>query len=171
MADSVSVVLDQWRRARPDLDVSPIGTVGRLMRLSRLWDKAIKDFLVAHGVEPGEFDVLSTLRRTGPPYELTAGAFLNASLVTSGAITLRVDRMVEKGLVERTRDEADRRVVKIRLTQAGLRTIDELLPLHLENEAGFLTALSPADLEKFTELLSMLLEARADTADHPAPNP
>jgi DNA-binding MarR family transcriptional regulator len=79
--------------------------------------------------------------------------------------------MVEKGLVERLRDDADRRVVKIKLTETGLRTIDELLPLHLENEAGFLKALPPADLEKFTELLSTLLEARADTADSPVPNP
>ncbi|WP_433172785.1 MarR family winged helix-turn-helix transcriptional regulator [Actinoallomurus sp. CA-150999] len=165
MADSVSVVLDQWRRARPDLDVSPIGTVGRLMRLSRLWDKAIKDFLAEHGLESGEFDVLSTLRRSGPPYELTAGAFLKASLVTSGAITLRTDRMIAKGLVERVRDDVDRRVVKIRLTEHGLQMIDGLLPLHLANEARLLQGLDGAELEHLTALLSSLLESYGDVAD------
>ncbi|GAA2797017.1 MarR family winged helix-turn-helix transcriptional regulator [Nonomuraea dietziae] len=120
MADAVAAVLEQWRRERPDIDVRPIGVVGRIMRISRMWDKEIKDFLAGHGLEPGEFDVLSTLRRSGEPYELTAGTFLKTSLVTTGAITLRVDRMEDKGLVTRVRDTADRRSVKIRLTDLGL---------------------------------------------------
>ncbi|WP_220448399.1 MarR family transcriptional regulator [Nonomuraea diastatica] len=97
--DAVEAVLEQRSREHPDIDVSPIGIVGRVMRLSRLWDKEIKDFPGEHSLEPGKFDVLSTLRRSGEPYELTAKAFLKASLVTTGAITLRVDRMAAKGLV------------------------------------------------------------------------
>ncbi|MEV6273996.1 MarR family transcriptional regulator [Nocardia sp. NPDC051832] len=158
MPDSVATVLEQWRRERPDIDFAPIGVVGRIMRLSRLWDKEIKDFLAEHGLEPGEFDVLSTLRRSGAPYALSAGAFLKTSLVTTGAITLRVDKMHDKGLVVRTRDEHDRRSVKIQLTERGLALIDRVLPLHLANEARLLAALTPEAGAQVAETLSVLLE-------------
>ena len=163
MTDAVAAVLEQWREQCPDLDVEPIGVVGRIMRLSRLWDKEIKSFLAGHDLEPGEFDILSTLRRSGEPYELTAGAFLKASLVTTGAVTLRVDRMATKDLVTRVPDAEDRRSVKIRLTPHGLETIDRVLPLHLANEARLLEALTPADREHLTSTLAALLEARGDT--------
>ncbi|WP_067812754.1 MarR family winged helix-turn-helix transcriptional regulator [Actinomadura kijaniata] len=164
MADAVEAVLEQWRRECPDLDVSPIGVVGRIMRLSRLWDKEIKDFLGGHGLEPGEFDVLSTLRRSGEPYELTAKAFLRASLVTTGAITLRVDRMAAKGLVTREPDATDRRSVRIRLTPLGLETIDRILPLHLANEARLLEGLDAGERRDLAAVLSGLLESHGDTA-------
>ncbi|GAA2390112.1 MarR family winged helix-turn-helix transcriptional regulator [Nonomuraea africana] len=163
MADAVAAVLEQWRRERPDIDSQPIGVVGRIMRISRMWDKEIKDFLSGHGLEPGEFDVLSTLRRSGAPYELTAGAFLKASLVTTGAITLRVDRMEEKGLVTRVRDTADRRSVKIRLTDHGLEVIDRVLPLHVANEARLLEALDDEDCQSLAATLATLLESYGDT--------
>lgn len=163
MADAVAAVLDEWGRERPDIDNWPIGVVGRVMRLSRLWDKEIKDFLAEHGLEPGEFDVLSTLRRSGAPYELTAGMFLKASLVTTGAITLRVDRMHDKGLVTRIRDEADRRSVRIRLTEHGLEVIDRVLPLHVANEARLLQGLARNDCRRLASMLSALLESHGDT--------
>ncbi|WP_338118272.1 MarR family transcriptional regulator [Streptomyces coryli] len=161
--DAVEGVLEQWRREFPDLDVSPIGVVGRIMRLSRLWDKEIKGFLAEHGLEPGEFDVLSTLRRSGEPYELTAGTFLKASLVTTGAITLRVDRMAGKGLVTRVPGDTDRRSVKIRLTPQGLELIDRVLPLHLENEARLLEGLGAGERQHLAGSLATLLESRGDT--------
>ncbi|MFI9406950.1 MarR family winged helix-turn-helix transcriptional regulator [Nocardia sp. NPDC052316] len=164
MTDSVAAAMDQWSRQRPDIDFWPIGVVGRLMRLSRMWDKEIKDFLAEHGLEPGEFDVLSTLRRSGAPYELSAGTFLKTSLVTTGAITLRVDRMHDKGLVTRTRDENDRRSVKIRLTDHGLEVIDRVLPLHIANEARLLEALPPEVNDQLAVTLSALLESYGDTA-------
>ncbi|MFC9971156.1 MarR family winged helix-turn-helix transcriptional regulator [Spirillospora sp. NPDC127200] len=166
MADAVEAVLEQWRRERPDLDISPIGVVGRIMRLSRLWDKEIKDFLGEHDLEPGEFDVLSTLRRSGEPYELTAKTFLKASLVTTGAITLRVDRMAAKGLVDRVPDATDRRSIKIRLTPRGLEVIDRVLPLHLANEARLIESLGADDRRHLTATLAALLEARGDTPAH-----
>ncbi|TDE53205.1 MarR family transcriptional regulator [Nonomuraea mesophila] len=162
MADSVSAVLEQWRRERPDIDPWPIGVVGRIMRISRMWDKEIKDFLAGEGLDPGEFDVLSTLRRSGAPYELTAGTFLKTSLVTTGAITLRVDKMHDKGLVVRTRDENDRRSVRIRLTDHGLEVIDRVLPLHIANEARLLQALDPDEREQVGAALSTLLESYGD---------
>ncbi|PRX47031.1 DNA-binding MarR family transcriptional regulator [Prauserella shujinwangii] len=163
MTDAVAAALEQWRRERPDLDPWPIGVVGRIMRISRMWDKEIKSFLAGHGLEPGEFDVLSTLRRSGAPYELTAGAFLKTSLVTTGAITLRVDRMQDKGLVTRIRDGDDRRSVRIRLTDHGLEVIDRVLPLHLDNEARLLQALDPEARAQLSTMLSTLLESYGDT--------
>lgn len=168
MADAVEAVLEQWRRERPDLDVSPIAVVGRIMRLSRLWDKEIKDFLAAHGLEPGEFDILATLRRSGEPYELTAGTFLKVSLVTTGAITLRVDRMAAKGLVTRVADTADRRSVKIRLTPRGLEVIDQVLPLHLANEARLLDSLDADERRHLAVTLATVLEAHEDPPIHTA---
>ncbi|WP_157253746.1 MarR family winged helix-turn-helix transcriptional regulator [Nonomuraea typhae] len=164
MADAVSAVVEQWQHERPDIDFWPVGVVGRIMRISRMWDKEIKDFLAGHGLEPGEFDVLSTLRRSGAPYELTAGTFLKTSLVTTGAITLRVDRMHDKGLVTRTRDDNDRRSVKIRLTDHGLEVIDRVLPLHIANEARLLQALGPAECRQVIAALSTLLESYGDVA-------
>lgn len=164
MTDAVAGVLEQWRREFPDVDFAPIGVVGRIMRISRMWDKEIKDFLAGHCLEPGEFDVLSTLRRSGAPYELTAGTFLKTSLVTTGAITLRVDRMQDKGLVTRIRDERDRRSVRIRLTDHGLQVIDRVLPLHVANEARLLEALDPEVRTQLATTLSALLESYGDTS-------
>jgi DNA-binding MarR family transcriptional regulator len=163
--DEVDAVLAQWRRERPDVDTRPIEVVGRLMRLSRIWNKEIKDFLATHGLEPSEFDVLSTLRRSGSPYELTPGEFLNASLVTSGAITNRIDRMEGKDLVIRVRDTKDRRSVKIRLTQHGLDVIDRVLPLHIANEARLLQALPETGLDQLAGLLSTLLTSTGESPD------
>lgn len=163
MADAVSAVLAQWRGERPDLDFTPIGVVGRIMRLSRLWDKEIKDFLAGHDLEPGEFDILSTLRRSGEPYALTAGTFLKESLVTTGAITLRVDRMEKKDLVTRVRDDIDRRSVKIKLTEHGLEVIDRLLPLHLANEARLLGGLDRDGREDLAAALAAVLVSHGDT--------
>ncbi|UNZ21104.1 MarR family transcriptional regulator [Streptomyces sp. 891-h] len=161
--DAVEAVLEEWRRECPGLDFSPIGVVGRIMRLSRLWDKAIKDFLAEHDLEPGEFDILSTLRRSGEPYELTAKTFLKSSLVTTGAITLRVDRMAAKDLVTRVPDTADRRSVRIRLTPHGLETIDRVLPLHLANEDRLLHGLGVDERRHLAATLATVLESHGDT--------
>lgn len=114
---------------------------GRIQRLARVIDKSVKASAAAHGVEHGEFDVLTTLQRSGPPYALTAGAFLKASMVTSGAITNRIDRMEAKGLVERVRDTADRRTIKIRLTDHGHEVTCAAFADHLANYARLLAAL------------------------------
>lgn len=161
--DAVGAVIEQWRQECPELDFGPIGIVGRVMRLSRLWDKEIKCFLAEHGLEPGEFDILSTLRRSGEPYALTAKTFLRSSLVTTGAITLRVDRMEAKGLVTRVPDATDRRSVKIRLTEQGLETIDRILPLHLANEDRLLEGLGPDEREELAGALARVLKCQGDT--------
>src|SRR5690349_3748413 len=118
-----------------------MGIIGRLNRLSRIVDRELKDFFAGHGLEHWEFDVLATLRRSGPPYALTAGALNRAAMVTSGAITNRIDRLAAKGLVERVPDEQDRRSVRVRLTERGLALVDEVVGLHVANEARLLASL------------------------------
>lgn len=154
----VETVLEQWSRERPDVDPWPIGVVGRLMRLSRFWDAEIQRFLAGHGLEPGEFDVLSTLRRVGAPHQLSASEFARTSLVTSGAITNRIDRMEAKGLVARSRSVADRRVVTIELTEQGLALIEHVYPLHIAHEAELVERLSERDRATLVRRLSTLLE-------------
>ncbi|MEU8245515.1 MarR family transcriptional regulator [Nonomuraea sp. NPDC048916] len=164
MGDAVDAVLAQWQRERPDVDVWPMGIVGRVSRLSSLFGRALKEFFAEHGLESFEFDVLATLRRSGAPYELTAGALLKSAMVTSGAITNRIDRMEAKGLVERVRDSEDRRSVRIRLTGRGLDVVDELVALHVANEARLLAALDPDARDQLAGLLRLLLESMGDTS-------
>jgi DNA-binding MarR family transcriptional regulator len=162
--DAVDELVAQWERERPDLDLWPVGIVGRLSRLSRLVERALKDFFAEHALEPWEFDVLATLRRAGEPYELTPGALLKAAMVTSGAMTNRIDRMESKGLVDRIPDPNDRRSVRIRLTENGHVTVDRLIELHVANEARLLSALTPTQREQLTSTLRRLLESLGDAS-------
>ena len=108
---------------RPDLDSSPIGVIGRVSRLSRLVDRRLAENFARFGLENWMYDVLATLRRSGPPHELTAGMLVRRTMVTTGAITNRIDRLAERGLVARDADADDRRKVLVRLTRrrAGAR--------------------------------------------------
>ena len=164
MADAVDAIIAMWAREKPELDATPMGVVGRISRVSRLLDKELKDFFAGHGLEFWEFDVLATLRRSGAPYELSAGTLLKTAMVTSGAITNRVDRMEAKGLVERVRDPGDRRGVRIRLTPAGLKLIDELVPLHVANERRLLAVLTADDSSTLADLLRTLATGLGDTS-------
>jgi DNA-binding MarR family transcriptional regulator len=164
VSDAVDDLLDQWRRERPDVDVWPMGIVGRISRLSRLVDQELKEFFAGHGLERWEFDVLATLRRAGPPYALTPGALNRAAMVTSGAITNRIDRMTAKGLVERVADEEDRRSVRVRLTDRGWTMVEALVVAHVENEARMLAALSPPERDHLAGALRDLLESLGDTS-------
>lgn len=162
MGDGVDAVIGQWQRERPDLDVWPMGIVGRISRLSRLLERELKDFFAAHGLETWEFDVLATLRRSGSPHELTAGGLLKAAMVTSGAITNRIDRLEAKGLVERVRTGQDRRTVSVRLTARGLEIIEELVALHVANEVRLLAALETGERDQLAGTLRRLLESLGD---------
>ncbi|MCO5994205.1 MarR family winged helix-turn-helix transcriptional regulator [Actinoallomurus rhizosphaericola] len=164
MSDAVDQILGQWARERPDLDAWPMGIIGRINRLSRLVDRELKDFFAGHGLEHWEFDVLATLRRSGPPYALTAGALNRAAMVTSGAITNRIDRLAAKGLVERVPDEQDRRSVRVRLTERGRALVDEVVGLHVANEARLLASLSPDRRRELADLLRDLLGSFGDTS-------
>lgn len=164
MADAIDAVIEQWRRERPDADIWPMGILGRIVRLSRVLEREYRKFFAEHGLEAWEFDVLTTLRRSGEPYELTASELLKASLVTSGAITNRIDRMETKGLVERVRDQDDRRSVRIRLTPHGREVVDSLLDLHFANAVRMLQPLDPVEREQLANGLRTLLESLGDTS-------
>jgi DNA-binding MarR family transcriptional regulator len=157
--DLVGWIQAQWHRERPDLDVSPIGLIGRLHRLgARLND----ELLLVYGqyeLGEGEFDVLATLRRTGPPYELVAGEIARYTIVTTGAVTKRVDRLEAAGLVSRRPSAADARSRVVALTDAGLRVIDAAFTAHMRNEHRLVEALSPAERERLEELLVKWLAA------------
>ncbi|MFE0106391.1 MarR family winged helix-turn-helix transcriptional regulator [Streptomyces sp. NPDC059009] len=166
MSDALDAIVGQWEAERPELtdDLWPVEVLGRIQRMHRIIEKSFKQFSVEHGLEPGEFDVLTTLRRSGPPYALTAGAFLKAAMVTSGAITNRIDRMEVKGLVERVRDGADRRTVKIHLTERGKEVTDVVMGAHLRNYAEILKSLDRESCDRVAGALRTLLEAHGDTS-------
>ncbi|MCD9141125.1 MarR family winged helix-turn-helix transcriptional regulator [Streptomyces albireticuli] len=163
--DAVDEIVGQWLVERPDLadDLWPVHVFGRLQRLGAALDKRFRAFAAERGLELGEFDVLTTLQRSGPPYELTAGAFRKAAMVTSGAITNRIDRMEAKGLVERVRDTADRRSVKIRLTERGRELTRAYMADHLAHEARMLERFDRAETEELADLMRRLLVSFGDT--------
>jgi len=166
MRDEVDDLVERWHAERPDLDVSPLQVLSRLSRLARHLDRARRAAFAAHGLEPWEFDVLSALRRQGPPYQLSPGALLHATLVTSGTMTNRIDRLAAAGLVSRHRDQQDKRGVLVALTDRGKRAADAALAGLLERERELLTGLDPAQQSELATLLRMLLapfDARAQT--------
>ncbi|MFI9007697.1 MarR family winged helix-turn-helix transcriptional regulator [Actinosynnema sp. NPDC053489] len=161
MADAVDLALAQWSVQRPDVDTAPMAVlarVTRLARLARLLERELRDFAGRFDLEPGEFDVLTALRRAGPGLGLTAGALLSASLVTAGAITNRIDRMAAKGLVRRVPDAADRRVVRIELTERGARLVDGMPAEHMGWYARLLEPLDAGTRAVVADALRTLLE-------------
>lgn len=163
MGDAVDLITAAWARERPDVDTDPMAVVGRLTRLGRILDRELQKFFAAHGLEHWEFDVLATLRRSGSEQGLTAGQLNRAAMITSGAITNRVDRLTAKGLVQRTPDPDDRRSVRVQLTPAGRDRVDDLLAAHMDNEERLLAALSPEDRSQLVGLLRTLSESLGDT--------
>jgi len=154
--DEVDVLVTAWRRERPDLDVGPLEVLSRVSRLARHLDLARREAFAAHGLEPWEFDVLAALRREGAPYALSPGRLLQVTLVTSGTMTNRIDRLEAKGLVEREPDPDDGRSVRVLLTDAGRTRVDDALTDLLAHERRILAALAPDDREKLADLLRLL---------------
>jgi DNA-binding MarR family transcriptional regulator len=154
--DGVDLILEQWRRERPDLDSSAIGVVGRISRLARELEQRLEPVYRAHGLEPGWHDVLATLRRTGPPYRLRPTEFTSALMLTSSGTTKRLDRLEQAGLITRGADPADRRGTLITLTPKGLELIDNVTEAHLDNERQLLASLSDAEQNRLADLLRKL---------------
>lgn len=157
--DHVQHVVDQWAAERPELDATPILVIGRIHRLAIALDVELLKVYSAHGLGDGDFDVLATLRRSGAPYELTPSELVEQTMVTSGAVSKRVDRLEGAGLVERRVAEGDRRSRIVGLTPAGRRLIDLAVPEHLANEARLLEALSQSERTTLAGLLGRLAES------------
>jgi DNA-binding MarR family transcriptional regulator len=165
MEDAVDRIVGQWRRERPDLadELWPIGLVGRVQRLNRVLERELKAFFAERDLELWESDVLLTLRRAGAPYALTPGALLKAAMVTSGAMTNRIDRLEAKGLVRRSAGPDDRRSVRVELTPRAHELIDEYFANHLANEARLFAALTADERGQLAALLRTTLHALGDT--------
>ncbi len=157
MRDEVDDLVEAWARERGDLDLAPVAVFSRISRLARRLDLARRAAFSSHGVESWEFDVLAALRRAGAPYELSPGRLLRETLVTSGTMTNRVDRLVGRGLVQRFPDPADRRGVLVRLTPDGKATVDGAFEALLDAERDLLADLSPTDRTALAGHLRTLL--------------
>jgi DNA-binding MarR family transcriptional regulator len=157
MRDEVDRLVDAWQRERPDLDLGPMEVLSRVSRLNHHLDKARRRAFAEHGIESWEFDVLAALRRAGAPYELSPGRLIRETLVTSGTMTNRVDRLVTRGFVERLPDPHDRRGVLVRLTEQGRATVDGALAGLLERERELLAGLNGTEQKKLASLLRSLV--------------
>ena len=157
LRDEVDDLVAAWRAERPDLDVQPLQVLSRVSRLARHLDRARRTAFAGHGLESWEFDVLSALRRQGSPYQLSPGALLRATLVTSGTMTNRIDRLVIKGLVRRHPDPADKRGVLVTLTPEGRRRVDAALADLLGREEALLAGLDQDQRQQLGGLLRILL--------------
>jgi DNA-binding MarR family transcriptional regulator len=155
--DEVDWIVARWQSERPDLDVSPLEVLSRVSRLARHLDRARRAAFAAHGLETWEFDVLSALRRQGAPHQLSPGSLLRATLVTSGTMTNRIDRLEASGLVSRHRDQQDKRSVLVRLTGQGLKTVDAAFADLLERERTLLAGLDAGEQRELADLLRFLL--------------
>src|SRR3954471_6538113 len=138
MRDDVDELAESWARERPDLDLAPVAVFSRISRLARHLDLARREAFAEHAIEVWEFDVLAALRRAGEPYELSPGRLLRETLVTSGTMTNRGDRLMARGLVERLPDPRDRRGVLVRLTPEGRACVDHAFAALLDAERTFL---------------------------------
>lgn len=165
--DAVDLILEQWARERPDLDCSPMGVIGRISQLQREVHLAQRATFARHGLDAPSFDVLAALRRAGPPYQLTPTDLMRTALVTSGAITQRLDRLEERGLITRGRSDTDGRAVVVTLTDAGRGALDDALPDHLATEQALLAGLSAADRDQLTGLLRRMLVALGRVPQRP----
>jgi DNA-binding MarR family transcriptional regulator len=155
--DHIDRIAAQWQRERPDLDVSALAVLGRLFRSAHLADLALSGGAARHGLRLGWFDLLAALRRAGPPYELRPTDLMEATMLSSGGITKRLDRLAEAGLVERRPDPDDRRGALVRLTRKGRAVIDRAVETHVANEERLLEPLSRADRRALDGLLRRLL--------------
>ncbi|GHP01011.1 MarR family transcriptional regulator [Reticulibacter mediterranei] len=162
--DQVSRILKQWAEERPDLDVSPMGIIGRISRLSLTMSKELELVFTQFCLYRWSFDMLATLRRSGAPYRLSPSALFRLTMVTSSTMTNRIDRLEEKGLVRRVPDPEDRRGLLVELTEQGRELIDTVLPAHVANEERILKALSKEEQHTLATLLGKLLSS----LEHPS---
>lgn len=164
--DPVDEIVAQWGRERPDVDVSGMAVIGRLSRLEKVIRPRLNAVFAQHGLEWWEFDVLATLVRRGKPHQLTPGQLLESMMITSGAMTNRIDRLEGRGLVKRVKNPDDGRQVLVTLTKAGLRRADAALVDHAANERAIIAVLDPGQRQQLIDLLRVLCRATADDSPH-----
>ncbi len=154
VVDHVGRIQQQWARERPDLDTSAMGIIGRLHRLADALHAELRPVFEAADLSDGDFDVLAALRRSGEPFALTPGQLAQTTMITSGTVTKRVDRLAAAGLVTRERVDHDGRVRRIALTDTGRTLVDDVLEVHVANEERLLAGFSATERARLTRLLA-----------------
>jgi DNA-binding MarR family transcriptional regulator len=158
VTDAIDKVESDWRRERPDIDVSSMGIVSRIWRIGRHLERQRKEQLVEYGSDRGTIDVLGMLRRSGPPYRRSAGELMRSALITSGGVSQRLDKLENAGLITRDIDRTDRRRIDVQLTSAGVELVDSMLADLMDHDTKVLAqALTPAEQRKLRILLRKLL--------------
>lgn len=155
--DHVDNILKQWQQERPDLDVAPMGTIGRIKRLNQALMRAMEQTWAKYGLTDASFDVLATLRREGAPYALSPGDLMTSTMVTSGTMTHRINQLEKVGLVERVKNPADGRGFLISLSQRGFDLIDEAVTAHVETQAQLVSGLTKEQQIQLDDLLKQFL--------------
>ena len=157
--DHLDRIAAEWKRERPDVDTAALELLGRLFRSAQLADRRLTEGLAGHELQPGWFDLLAALRRAGEPFELNPTQLMRATMLSSGGMTKRLDRLVDEGLVERRPDPSDRRGTLVRLTPLGRERIDAALPVHVANEEDILSELGARERQALEALLRKLLSS------------
>jgi DNA-binding MarR family transcriptional regulator len=155
--DRIDKILTQWQQEAPDLDLSSLAVVGRILRLARLLEKQRETVLADFDLNVWSFDMLATLRRQGSPYQLKPTDLYSLLMLSSGAMTNRIDRLEQQGLVTRLRDPSDRRSVMVQLTALGMQRLEAAMPVLFEQENQLLAEFSATETETLVALLRQLL--------------
>ncbi|ADJ62544.1 MarR family transcriptional regulator [Herbaspirillum seropedicae] len=165
--DAVDVILDQWRRERPDLDPAPMGPIGRLKRCAALLEGRLEAGFASYDLSVWEFDMLAALRRSGSPYRLSPTELFSTLMVSSGTMTHRLKRLETRGWIERLANEEDARSMLVQLTRKGLALINRAVESHLDNERRLLAALPAESLAVLDAQLSALLLTLENPPEQP----
>lgn len=155
--DAIDRVVEQWAKQKPELDTDPMAMMGRLMRIAKHMETKVADLHKKYDLKLGEFDVLATLRRSGKPYRLTPSELIDTMMLTSGAMTNRLDKLENKGLISREHSKEDRRSVTVQLTQDGLVLIDKLIEEHADVQKSLVKSMTAAQKKQANQLLKVWL--------------
>jgi DNA-binding MarR family transcriptional regulator len=155
--DAIDRVVEQWAKQKPELDTDPMAMMGRLMRIAKYMETKVADLHKKYDLKLGEFDVLATLRRSGKPYRLTPSELIDTMMLTSGAMTNRLDKLENKGLISREHSKEDRRSVTVQLTQDGLVLIDKLIEEHADVQKSLVKSMTAAQKKQANQLLKAWL--------------
>ena len=155
--DYIDQILEQWRQESPQFDVSALAVTGRVLRIARLLEKHREAVLAKYGLSIWSFDVLATLKRQGAPYQLKPTDLYDLLMLSSGAMTNRIDRLEQDGIVTRLRDPGDRRSVIVQLTPKGIHLADTVMPVLFEQEQNLLAQFTNTEVRSLTTLLRKFL--------------
>ncbi|MEZ8856326.1 MarR family winged helix-turn-helix transcriptional regulator [Vibrio atlanticus] len=157
--DAIDRVVEQWAKEKPELETEPMAMMGRIMRIAKYMETQVAELHKNYDMKLGEFDVLATLRRSGKPYQLTPSELIGSMMLTSGAMTNRLDKLEAKGLIRREHSKEDRRSVSVQLTKDGLILIDQMMTEHVEMQKKLVKSLSASQKKNTNQLLKAWLSA------------